>query len=141
MAVLACDLERGLVGFQARVAEEGVGQARELGQPGAELLLQRHAVVVGAVDELGDLVLQRRHQLGMGVAQRVDGDAAQAIEVLLAVGVPHPAALAMRHRDGQAAVGVHQGRRERGIHRWQAPHKKRWPGMSVHDMGRPIGGF
>jgi hypothetical protein len=40
-------------------------------------LLQRHLVVVGGVDQLGDLVLQRRHQLGVVVAQRVDGDAAR----------------------------------------------------------------
>jgi hypothetical protein len=59
------------------------------------------------VDELADLVLQRGHQLGVVVAQGVDGDAAQRVQVLLAVDVPDAAALAVRQRDGQAAVGVH----------------------------------
>jgi hypothetical protein len=47
------------------------------------------------VDDLADLVLQRRHQLGVVVAQRVDGNAAQRVQVLLAVHVPHAAALAV----------------------------------------------
>jgi len=40
-----------------------------------------HVVVVGGVDQLGQLVLQRGHQLGVVVAQGVDGDAAQRVQV------------------------------------------------------------
>ena len=53
VAELARDLQRRLVGLQAGVAEEGAGQARDLAQLGRQLLLQRHLVVVGAVDQLG----------------------------------------------------------------------------------------
>ena len=48
-----------------------------------------------------------RDQLGVRVSQGVDGNAAQTVQVLLAVHVPHAAASAMRHRDRQAAVSVH----------------------------------
>ena len=107
VAELAGQLQGGFVGFQAGTAEEGVGQARQLGELGGELFLAGHVVVVGAVDQLGQLVLQGGHQLGVVVAQRVDGDAAQAVEVDLARGVPDSAALAVRQRDRQATVGVH----------------------------------
>jgi hypothetical protein len=73
----------------------------------ASFSLVGHVVVVGGVDDLGDLVLQRGHQLGVVVAQRIDGNAAQRVQVLLAVHVPHAAALAMRQRNRHAAVGVH----------------------------------
>ena len=65
VAELARDLERRLVRLEAGVAEEDVAQARQLAQLGRELLLQRHEVVVRAVDQLGDLVVQRRHELGV----------------------------------------------------------------------------
>ncbi|EWS53574.1 hypothetical protein X551_03632 [Methylibium sp. T29] len=110
---LARDLQRGLVGLQPGAAEKGIGQPAQIAQPGGELLLQRRLVVVRAVDQLADLVGQRRHQPRVGVAQGVDGDPAQRVEVLAAFGVPHAAALAMRQRERQAAVGVHHvgGRR------------------------------
>jgi hypothetical protein len=61
-----------------------------------------HVVVVAGVDQLGDLVLQRRHQLGVVVAQGVDGDAAQAVQVLLPftshTRQPWPCASAMGRR-------------------------------------------
>ena len=90
--------------------KKALRQPRQLAQLGRQLLLQRHLVVVGAVDQLGDLVLQRRHQLGVGVAERVDGDAGQRVEVFAALGVPDAAALAVRQRERQAAVGVHHVR-------------------------------
>ena len=105
--VLARDLDGGLVGLQARAAEEDIGHLRALGQQLGQRFLAGHVVVVGGVDELGHLVLQRRHQLGVVVAQRVHCNAAQRIEVLLAVDVPHAAALASLQSDRYAAIGVH----------------------------------
>ena len=108
---LARQLQRRLVGFQAGAAEEHIAHARQLHQLGREALLVRHMVVVAAVDDLGNLVLQRRHQLSVVVAQRVHGNATQRIQVLTTLGVPDAAALAMGQRDRQAAVGVHRVRR------------------------------
>ena len=45
----------------------------------------------------------------MGVAERVDGDAAQQVDVLTTVGVPHPRARAANQGDGRRAEGVHDG--------------------------------
>jgi len=106
-AVLAGDLDRGLVGFQAGAAEEHIGHARAVGQQLGQGFLAGHVVVVAGVDQLGDLVLQGRHQLGVVVAQGVDGDAAQCVQVFLAVHIPHAAASASLQRDRYAAVGGH----------------------------------
>ena len=42
VTVLARDLDRRLVGFQPRIAEKHVGHARDLHQPGGQLVLPRH---------------------------------------------------------------------------------------------------
>ena len=59
--------------------------------------------------------LQRRHELRVGVAERVDGDAAERVEVLLALGVPDPAAV------GRATARSAGGRRSasRAARRWR----------------------
>ena len=122
VAEFARQLQRRLIGLQPGGAEKHIGHARQFDQFGRQRLLVRHMVVVGGVNQLGELVLQGRDQLGMVVAQRVDRDAAQCIEVALAIDVPHAATLPVRQRNRQAAVGVHHmGRRgllvgDGGIH-------------------------
>ena len=64
-------------------------------------------VVVAAVDHLADLVLQSGRELGVGMAQGVDGDTSQTIYVRLTVGIPDAQAFAMRQGHGQTSVGVH----------------------------------
>ena len=59
------------------------------------------------MDQPGQLVLQRGHQLGVVVAQCVDGNAAERIQVFFAVDIPDAAALAMRQGNWQAAIGWH----------------------------------
>ena len=58
--------------------------AGHLAQPRGQLLLAGDAEDVGDVPELLALVLQRLHQLRMGVAEAGGGDAGQAVEVGLA---------------------------------------------------------
>ena len=53
---------------------------------------------------LGDRLDQRR----VGVAERVDGDAAEEVDVLVAVGVPDVRALAAGEHQLGRAEGVHQ---------------------------------
>ena len=107
VAKFACQLQGGFVGFQARRAEEHTAHAGTLDQQLGQLFLQGDVVVVGGVDQLGDLVLQRGDQLGVVVAHGVDGNTAQCIQVLAAIDVPHAAALTMAQGDGQSAIGVH----------------------------------
>ena len=92
---LAGYFERGFVGFKTRVAEKHIAHARERCQLGGKLLLQGHVVVVGSVYQLADLLLQCGHKLGVGVPQRIDSNAAQSVQIALAVYVPHMAAFAM----------------------------------------------
>ena len=99
--------QRRLVGLKAAVAKEDPAHARQLAQLGREFFLQRRTVVVRGVNQPADLFLQCGNQFRVRMAQGVDRNAAQTVEVLLAVGVPHPAALPMRHRHGKPAIGVH----------------------------------
>ena len=104
-------LDGALAGFGAGVGEEHlVGEGR-LAQPLGEALLAGDAVEVGAVPQLAGLLGQRRDQLGVRVAQRVDGDAAGEIEVALARGGDEPRALALLEGDVLAGVGGHHGGR------------------------------
>ena len=107
MAELTCQFDGGLVGFQTAVAKERIGHAGQLDQLGSECFLQGDMVVIATVDHLAHLVLQGGCEFGVGVAQGVDGDTRQRVEVALAVGVPHTQTSAMRQSHGQAAVGVH----------------------------------
>jgi hypothetical protein len=94
VAELACNLQRGLVGLQPELQKNTLLMP-ERSTSLAAAAPAGHVVVVGGVDELRELVLQRGHQLGVVVAQGVDGNAAQRVEVLLAVDVPDAAALAV----------------------------------------------
>ncbi len=76
VAELAGQLQGGFVGFQAGGAEKHIRHARALYQQLGQLFLQGDVVVVGGVDQLGQLVLQSGHELGVVVAQGVDRDAA-----------------------------------------------------------------
>ena len=104
---LARQLERRLVGLQSGVAEEYIGHARNLHQFCSQLFLERHMVVIAAVNDSGDLILQRRHQPGMVVPQRIDGNTSQGIKVFFAIRVPHAATLTMGQGYGQAPIGIH----------------------------------
>ena len=108
MTELTGHLQRGFVGFQAGVAKEHIAHARQLHQLVGELLLQGDVIVVAAVHHAAHLVLQCRGQLGVGVSQGVDRDTGQSVQVAFASRVKHMHTSAMRHRHGQAAIGVHQ---------------------------------
>ena len=110
VAKLAGKLQSRLIGFQSGRAEKYIGHAGEFHQFFGQNLLVGHMVIVATVDNFADLVLQSGHQLGVVVAQRVDRNAAQGIQVGLAVHIPHAAALAMAERNGQPPVGVHHMR-------------------------------
>jgi subtilisin family serine protease len=107
VAVFARQLDGRFVGFQARAAEKHVRHARELNQLGRQHFGVGHMEVVAAVDHLGQLVLEDRHQIGVVVTQGVHGNTGQCVEVLLAIDVPDSATLTMAECDRQSAIGVH----------------------------------
>ena len=111
------ELERGLVGLGAGVGEEhlaGPAGAEQREQLLGELDLRLAGEEVRDVAERLELVGDRLDQRRVGVAERVDGDAAEQVDVLLAVGVPDVGALAADERQLRRAEGVHQRRRRSG---------------------------
>jgi hypothetical protein len=52
----------------------------------------------------------RRDQRRVVVPERGDGNPRQGVEIDLAVGIGHPAAIAMAEGDRQAGIGIHQVR-------------------------------
>ena len=99
-------LDRAFERLGAGIGEEHlVGEGRR-GQPLAEPLLTGDLVEVGDVPEPGGLLGQRRDQMRMAVAERVDRDAAGEIEITLAVGGDQPAAFAALERQRRARKGV-----------------------------------
>ena len=92
--IAAHDLDHAFHRLGAGIAEEHhVGKAL-LAQPRCELLAIRALEQVRHVPELCRLLLQRRDQMRMAVAQRVHRDARGEVEIALAGGRYQPAALA-----------------------------------------------
>src|SRR6478735_4152083 len=106
----AGELERGLVGLGAGVAEEDarvVGPAEEADEALRQGDLRLGGEEVGDVAEGAELGGDGLDEGGVGVAEGVDGDAAEQVDVLLAVGVPHVRTLPAGERQHRRAEGVH----------------------------------
>ena len=106
------ELDGRLDRLGARVAEVGAGRAvdrGDLGQSLADFGVDRQ-IEVGRreMDQLGRLLLDRRDDLRVGVAGRVDGDAGGEVEEEVAVDVLDGQAIAT---DGHDRVGARQARR------------------------------
>ena len=118
-AMLAGQFDRGLVGFGAGIAEEHRVGAAVGRDPGGELLLLRDPVEVGDVLEFAQLPAQLAAHDAAAVAQGADGDAGDAVEVALAVLIPHPHTPAPNQFEGEAPVGVHHRRLGGGLPGWR----------------------
>ena len=102
--VAARELQAGLVGFAAAVAEEGAAQARGAGQAIGELPLQRVEEQVRRVGQLARLRADGVGDAGAAVAERGDADARQQIQVGAALGVEQADAFAADERHRETAV-------------------------------------
>ena len=105
----AGQLQGSLVGLGAGVGEEhppvGVDKAQ---QPLRQLHLLRAGEEVRDVPEGAQLRGHRLDQGRVGVAEGVDGDAAEEVDVLPTVLVPDVGTLAAHQRQPRRAEGVHQ---------------------------------
>ena len=81
-AVLAHELDRRLVGLGARVAEEHAAAQRPRGEPVRQPHVRLGGEQVRDVDQPPDLLLHGRDHARMAVAEVVDRDPAQEVEVL-----------------------------------------------------------
>ena len=104
----AGELERSLPGFGAAVAEEDAVEAADLGEAEGEfggVLVEEE---VRGVEEALRSVRDGFFDGGMGVAEGGDADAAEQIEVVVAVLVAQIDAVAADEEDGVAFVGVEE---------------------------------
>src|SRR5258708_6084840 len=105
---LAGELDRRLVGFSARVTEEDARGERQLDEALRKLDLRLRVVEVGRVDEAARLRGERGHDVRMRVAEQVDGDAGDQVEILAPGVVVDKAASASHERDWQALAHLHE---------------------------------
>ena len=87
-------LQRTLDGFRAGVGEEAALEPAHLAEALGELALILVVVEVGRVDQQRRLLADHLDQARMGVAQRINTDSRDEIQVTLAFDVVNVAALA-----------------------------------------------
>ena len=97
-------LQRAFDGFRAAGREEGSGHSGELAEAFCQSARPGIAVLRREVNHPAGLVCERRQHSGVGVAQRVDSEAAHQVEVLVAVHVEEQAAFAAFHDDGVTCI-------------------------------------
>jgi len=105
---LAGELEQGLVGLRARVAEEGAVQPGERGEQLGQGDLGLGVEDVGGVPQPVQLGLGGGADLRVAVAEGQGGDATEQIEIDVSVGVPDPHALPALENDGLLLVVLEQ---------------------------------
>ncbi len=110
---LARPLERGFDRLRARVAEERLRAAEDVGELQRQLLHRLGGVEIRDVPQPVELRVRRREWRRVAVAEADDGDAGEQVEIALAVGVDEPRAFAVGERDVEARVGGEE-LRERG---------------------------
>jgi len=108
----AGELDGGLVRLAAGVAEEHVVHAADGGEPVCEGLLRVIWYRFEVWHQAPQLLGQNPREPGVRVAERVDGDAGQRVQVAAAGLVPQPDAFAVRERQRQPAVSVHDVRHD-----------------------------
>ena len=92
--IFARDLDRAFHRFRAGVGEEHEISKALFAQPRRQPLAIRALEQVRHVPQFCGLLLQRRDQMRMAMAQRIHRDAGGEIEITLAVGRDQPRALA-----------------------------------------------
>jgi hypothetical protein len=71
--------------FRTRIGEKHlVGEGR-LGQPAAEAFLSGNLIEIGEMPDLVGLILQRRNEVRVGMAERIDRNAGGKIEIAGAI--------------------------------------------------------
>ncbi len=105
VGVFAGDLDGPFHRFGAAVGEENAIDARQLHQPLRQLDLRFADEEVGDVDQLFSLFLDGFHYPGMAVAQVIDRNAGQGIQVFPALDIPQFGAPAFAEGQGVALEG------------------------------------
>jgi hypothetical protein len=106
-AMTASELDGALDRLGAGVAEEYLASKRPLGQPSRKAHRRLGVVEVAHVHEPAGLVLHGPNHGWVAVPHLGDGDSRQEVQVLVALVVPEPRALAADELDRVAHVRAH----------------------------------
>ncbi len=106
--VLASDLQRTLVGFGPGVAEKDPVHAADAHQLFGQLCHGGGVIVAGCVNQRRRLLLNGLNHAGVAVAERVDSDACQEVQILFAARVPDAHSLPAHEGNWQAGVDGQQ---------------------------------
>ena len=98
-------LESAFDGFSTAIGEENAIEAGPLGKFASQRALKRVVKKIGKMNRARGLAADDLDDAGMRVAQSVDGDAAQKIEILFAARIVNVSAAAVRENNGLALVG------------------------------------
>ena len=104
----ARQLDGGLVGLGAGIAEEAQVHAGDVAQGAAEFFLQRHFIQDGGVHQGARLVGNGLGDHRVGVAESADGDAGGGVEVAAAVRIVEPDPFAAGKADRLPGIGRHE---------------------------------
>ena len=104
LGILAGELDLAFVGLSAGVGEEDLVEAAVLDDELRGLDGGLIVEVVGAVQDRLGALLEALHDRGMAVAQTVDGDTADEVEVLVAVLIEDVSAFAALDGKGHTDV-------------------------------------
>src|SRR5437588_1063010 len=98
-------LHRPVNRFCAAVGEEYAPEPGPFSKPARQRALKAVVIEVRKMNGAPDLAANNLHNARMRVAERIDGDAPQKIEIFVSGGVENISAAAMRHDHGLAFVG------------------------------------
>src|SRR5580704_18877981 len=104
----ARELERAIHSLGAAIGEKDPIQAGPFNQLARQRRLIRIMKKIRNVNGAARLTPNYAHQSRMRVAQRVDGDASQKIQIFPSLGVVEPAAAPMREHNRRTSVRIHQ---------------------------------
>ena len=110
VSVEARELDRRLVRLGAGVAEEHFVHAGQCGKAVGQFFRRRNAIEVGRVQQARRLPGDRSDQRRVIVAQRIDGDPGERVEVAAPLAIGDPASLTVSESHRQAGIGIHQVR-------------------------------
>jgi hypothetical protein len=99
-------LDGALIGFRTGIHEENLVREARVDETLGEPLSVRDAHQIGDVPDLLRLLDEGGHENGMGMAERVHGDAAAEVEIRIPVACVEPSSLAslegeIRPREGR----------------------------------------
>jgi hypothetical protein len=126
VGALADQLDRALVRLRTGVREEDRAAEGRLGEPLGEPQRRLGVVEVRRTREPRRLLGDRVHDRRVAVACVVDGQTGEEVEILVAVGVPQPGALAADELDRRPDVGRHRVARLEPLEVGDRRHQNTW---------------